>query len=422
MTRTLLLKNTRIPAAFIRQPEGFGGEADGDCLRGDLIIQNAQVWRFAGSDEPVSADETCDLNGQLIMPRLTEVHAHLDKCHTIDRLGAVGGDLMQAIESMAADKHQWTAEDVYQRANQGLEELYQSGCQLVRTHVDWSEDDTPPLAWDVIKQLAQQWQPLLTVQYAALTSLDLFNDITMATRVAARIARDGGVLGTFVFAQDGMQEKLTTLLQLANRFKLNLDFHVDEGLAANLTGLEQIADAAIASNYQGHILCGHVCSLMNLNGRPLQTVIDKVRRAGITIAALPTTNLYLQGRTSGTPDRRGITRIRELRAAGVPVTIGSDNVQDAFCPLGQHSPMNALSLACLTAHLDPPFADWLRAITTDAQRALGVAPTYTDGAPLQQLLISSATSTAGLVAGGNVRCVLLTDYLNKFATTGISHV
>ena len=92
-------------------------------------------------------------------------------------------------------------------------------------------------------------------------------------------------------------------------------------------------------------------------------------------------------------------RITELRAAGVPVVVGSDNVADAFCPLGAHDPRAALALACVTAHLDPPLGAWLPAITTDAARALGVTALHVDNAPLSDLLTCDVTHTADLVSG-----------------------
>jgi cytosine deaminase len=138
---------------------------------------------------------------------------------------------------------------------------------------------------------------------------------------------------------------------------------------------------------------------MNLSGDPLARLIDKLLKAGISICALPTTNLYLQGRTDGTPDRRGITRLRELEKAGVPIVLASDNVADAFCPTGQHDPMAALHLAVLGAHLDPPFDRWLPAITSNARHAMGLTEMSVRTATASDLLISNATSIADLISG-----------------------
>lgn len=173
---------------------------------------------------------------------------------------------------------------------------------------------------------------------------------------------------------------------------------MDEGLADGLDGLRLIAEAVIETGFAGPVLCGHACSLVNLEGEALARMIDLIARSGVAVAALPSTNLYLQGRRTGTPDRRGLTRVRELRAAGVPVAVGTDNVRDAFCPLGRHDPVTSLSLAALAAHLDPPYGDWLAMIATTAEAAMGRPLTHIDGGGLENLIIWEAETTADLIA------------------------
>ena len=236
------------------------------------------------------------------------------------------------------------------------------------------------------------------LQLAALIDLDELADPAIAEAIAKSIAARNGVFGAFVLDQPNRRDGIESAFRVADRFDLMLDFHVDEGLAPDLDGLELIADVAIATGHQGPILCGHACSLMNLNQSSLKKVSDKLLQAGITVASLPATNLFLQGRASGTPDRRGVTRIAELRAAGVPVVVGTDNVRDAFCPLGRHDPRQSLALAALAAHLDPPFGDYLPMISTSARTALGLAPIHVDDAAIGDLVLFDATSTSDLLA------------------------
>lgn len=158
---------------------------------------------------------------------------------------------------------------------------------------------------------------------------------------------------------------------------------------------------ALETGFQGPVLCGHACSLMNFESSDVQRIADKLARAEISIAALPATNLYLQGRSDGTPDRRGITRIRELQDAGVNVVLGADNVRDAFCPLGSHNPLATLSLAALAAHLDPPFGSHLPMITTSARCALGLAPVTVDGAAIGDLQLFDAPSVTAILGNGS---------------------
>ena len=95
----------------------------------------------------------------------------------------------------------------------------------------------------------------------------------------------------------------------------------------------------------------------------------------------------------------GLTRLREARNAGVPVAVGTDNVRDAFCPLGRHDPIQSLALAALVGHLDPPFGDILPMITTDAQAALGLPVIKVDGAAATDLLAFPVSTSSELLAG-----------------------
>src|SRR5256885_9617618 len=95
--------------------------------------------------------------------------------------------------------------------------------------------------------------------------------------------------------------------------------HDDETDEVGVRTLEMIADEALTRGYIGRVCAGHVCSLSAADHAYAERVIEKCRRASISIAANPVTNLVLQGRGDRGLIRRGTTRIGELRAAGVDV-------------------------------------------------------------------------------------------------------
>lgn len=389
-TPTQVLRDVRVPRQLVGDTAAFKGVPDGVFLRGDLVLTGERV---AGMDPGRPTAQP-----RMVFPMLVEAHCHLDKCHTIDRLGGVGGDLPAAIEAQARDKVNWTVDDIKARARRGLDELEAAGCGLVRSHVDWGDGPEPPPAWAALGDLADETGRNLQLERAALIGVDQMADTEFAVAVARRIAQDGGVLGAFVLHQPKRSAGIRTCFEMADRFGLALDFHVDEGLDPALNGLEHIADAALETGFQGPVLCGHACALMNHTAASRTRLFAKLAASGLSIAALPTTNLYLQGRTDGTPDRRGLTRLRELHAAGVPIVVGSDNVADAFCPTGRHDPFFALHLAVLAAHLDPPLDQWLTLVTTNAAAALGRPFSGFAGAHISQLRLSDAASLSDLVS------------------------
>ncbi len=409
MPDKLIIQNARIPSALVSDDVTSHARVEQDCLYGDLLCVDGVIRGFVQNNNITSAPKV-DIKGQIILPLLVEPHCHLDKCYTVQRLGGVGGDLNHAIEVQFQDKLNWTEDDIYLRARKGLEELYVSGCGLVRTHIDWSSDrqnpEQAPVAWRVIEQLSEEYADQLQLERSPLLSLELFDNEDCVNAICRRISAkpngcpSGAVLGVFLLGHNDVEQRLITVFKLAEKYNLKLDFHVDESLE-KLNGLAQIAKTMLDLKFQGSVVCGHACALMNCHGSELKQTIDLVAESGLSVVALPSTNLYLQGRNQGTPDRRGMTRIKELVDARVNVAIGCDNVADAFCPIGKFDPMHSLSLAILAGHLDPPYDRWLCSITTIASKSLGHRPTFFDQAVLSDLLICNATNTSAVISGAS---------------------
>lgn len=384
-----VLPGVLVPVSLVANPTAIGGVRQGDLLAGDLLLRSGRVERLA----PPTANPA-----HLVLPHFTDPHVHLDKCHTADRLPDIGGDLMAAIAAQRQDKQNWTADDIRSRARRGIAQLASAGCGAVRSHVDWGNAGDPaavPLAWQVLGET--DIPANMVLQRAALVDMPTMADAASALPIARKVAQDGGVLGTFVFAQSDRKAGIANAFQLADRFGLALDFHADEGLQEGLDGVEAIADAALHCGFQGPVLIGHACALMNRTTDDVARIAEKLARAGISVTALPLTNLHLQGRNGGTPDRRGLTRVRELRDAGVNVVLAADNVRDAFCPVGNHDPRQTLTLGILAAHLDPPLGNLLPMISTAARDAIGLLPQTVDGAAVADLICTEATSVTDML-------------------------
>jgi cytosine deaminase len=301
------------------------------------------------------------------MPLAVDAHVHLDKCYTAHRCSAAEPGLFGAIEAMASDKANWSADDLRGRISRGLADAAGHGVGLIRSHVDWTEP-AAPLAWSI---MGEATHPGITLQRAALVSLDLLGDPVIGPEIARRVAADGGVLGSFVYRHANYADHLKQVFRLAADHGLRLDFHVDEGLDADAIGIDEIACLTRDHGMAGLVLCGHGCALSIRDDA--DRAIALMAEAGLALTILPTTNLHLQDMAPGrTPRLRGMAPAQELRSAGVTVLFASDNVRDPFYPYGTHDPLEMLRLACLTLHLDPD--DWLGAITDDAAQACGLCP------------------------------------------------
>ncbi|HGL6315315.1 amidohydrolase family protein [Burkholderia multivorans] len=303
-----------------------------------------------------------DLEGALVLPALVETHAHLDKAYTRSRLGALAPGLLPAIAAMHEDRANWTDDDLLRRANRALEAAWTAGVTYLRTHVDWW-DTRAPRAWQRFGELAQTWRTRVRLERVALVPLPLIDGVGNAREIASQIAAsDDAVLGAFIHTSNYVRASIDHLIDAAAAASLALDLHIDEELDAHAFGLEHVttrAEQHLRAGGLRRIVCSHACALAARDEDSALTLLDRISRVPLSLVALPTTNLLLQDARAGrTPRRRGLSLLHEARSRGIPVLIGSDNVQDAFCPLGNFDPVEALGIGVLAAQLNDPFDRW----------------------------------------------------------------
>jgi cytosine deaminase len=325
----------------------------------DVVLDGAQVRSIAPARGPAQG---------LLLPAFADVHVHLDKSYTVAEVGAAEGDLFAAITRTAEHRKTWTAPSLQARMGRALDDAWRSGTRALRTHLDWHQP-TAPVSLGVFQGLRDAWAGRLDVQFVSLTPIDVLADPQAGPAIAADVARAGGLLGAFIYRNADLDAKLDTVFALAAQHGLELDFHVDEGLHPDADGLRRIAVRAARSTVR--VTCSHCCSLSVQPAAEAAATLAQVAGAGISLVALPTTNLYLQGAWDATPLERGITRVREAAVAGLRPCIASDNVADAFYPYGSYDLLESYVLGVQMAHLAPAL-DWVDSITTSPARAMGL--------------------------------------------------
>ncbi|MBB3640855.1 MULTISPECIES: amidohydrolase family protein [Variovorax] len=373
----------------LRIPAPLRGFAAGDVQLFDIVLAGDRVASIAPSAQQQHAKGT-------LLSALVEAHAHIDKNYTVQDVGAAQGNLFVAIERMNRHRESWTGESLRLRMERALRDAWLSGTRALRTHLDWVQPE-PPAALAVFEALREEWRGRIELQFVSLTPLDLFAGIDAGERIAREVKRAGGVLGAFVYRNEGIVHKLGRVFDLAQQHGLALDFHVDEGLDIEATGLRSIAQLVRARDFGQGVVCGHACSLSVQEDAVAAETLALCAGAGIHLVALPTTNLYLQGAWDRTPVQRGITRIREAAARGLRASLATDNVQDAFYPYGSYDLLETFGLGVQAAHLAPA-DDWLDTVTVSPAKALGLAwdGRIAPGCPAD-LLVLSATGEHELI-------------------------
>ncbi|MDP9045214.1 MAG: amidohydrolase family protein, partial [Pseudomonadota bacterium] len=329
----------------------------------DLRLVDGRVESIAPHAGPVAG--AWQLDGRPVLPGLVEAHTHIDKAFTLPRLSVLKPGLLAAIDTMVADRQTWTEADVRERAARCLDWAYEAGVVKLRTHCDWWEPQGAPLAWNVLRELGEEWSGRIALERVSLIPLPLFEDRATAHALARAVAAGGpgACLGAFVHTSNWGAASLRHVFEAAQAFDLDVDLHCDEELNPQAQGLATTAALLRALKFEGRVVCGHNCALSVQPDAQALATLDAVAAAPITLVSLPTTNLLLQDAQTGrTPRQRGVTLIKEARARGIPLLIATDNVQDAFCRAGSFDPVEALAIGALAAQLEQPFDDWSQAV------------------------------------------------------------
>ena len=369
------LRNANVPASLIMGGSKWTPRKPpvDNLLTVDIEIQDGLISTImaAGTFTSLSAPSV-DLQGGMVWACFAELHTHLDKGHTEGRSPNPDGSFAGALGAGSRDaKKYWNAEDVYRRMEFGLKCSYVHGTRAIRTHID-SAGKQGLVTWEVFDQLRLKWADRLHLQAVALVALDHYLTPS-GEKLADLVAEKGGILGGVAFTNPDLEAQIDRSFVLAKSRKLALDFHVDENNEPDSKCLRLVAEAAIRHRFKGRVVCGHCCSLSVHPEEEVAETIALVKKAGIAVVSLPMCNLYLQDRSpSKTPYWRGVTQLHELKKAGVPVVISSDNCRDPFFGFGDHDGLEVFNQSVRIAHLDLPYGDWVNAITLTPGEVMGL--------------------------------------------------
>jgi len=329
MTLTHILRRVRL-------------EADGPLI--DIGIAGERIAAIE-RDLPASAPET-DGAGGFAFPGFVETHVHLDKACILDRCPA-GDSLPDAIAGVKAAKAGFSEEDVAQRASRVLAAAIGHGTTLMRTHVELDPVIGLRGLRGVQEAVARHaWG--IDVELCVFPQDGLLN--LPGTEALLRQALDEGapVLGACPYTDSDPLGHLDTVFAMARDYDVPIDMHLDFDLVPDAGMIEAVCARTAAAGWGGRVTIGHVTRLSALPPDRLAETLARMADAGVSLTALPATDLFLMGREASHLLPRGVAPMLAARDAGVCCSISTNNMLNPFTPMGDGS---ALRIAHLYAHV-----------------------------------------------------------------------
>jgi cytosine deaminase len=366
----------------------------------EAVVPRAPAAGAAGWGAGDEADGVgLDAAGWRVLPAACEPHAHLDKALTASRADpGAGNDLVAAIEQWRAMLPGVDAADISARALAAIHRYVARGITTIRTHVDVPFTGDPLRGVDALVALREQLRGRVTLQVSLLAGPEAPDAV-----IAEAVARGIDVIGGCPHLAPDPHREVTRMLDVAERHGLPVDLHADE--QTDVTGPDErmdivdLAEQVLARGLAQRVTASHCVRLGSLPPERLEPVLELVARAGLGIVTLPITNLYLQGRDATHLQPRGLTAVRRILDAGIPLAAGGDNLRDPFNPGGRADPFETTSLLMTAGHLRPQEA--LAAVTSGARAVLGLPPAGTAPGDVADLLLVPDTDLGDVLAGAD---------------------
>lgn len=391
MSSTLLRQTTIVHGAVTRESH-------------DIRIVDDRIADI-GTDLPVEGSSVVDLAGWIVVPAAVEPHAHLDKAFLAERIQNPTGDLMGAITAMRANRGLLSVDETIERAERAARLMATNGYRAVRTHADTTSEHGLH-SIEALVEVRRRVIDVIDVEIVALCGWPVVGPDAADQRalLAAALGAGADLVGGCPHLEDegGSAAATEFFLQTATDHGVGVDLHTDETLDPAASGLVDLANMVL-DEFEHPVTASHCVSLGMQDAGRQREIAELVASAGISVVALPHTNLHLQGRGSA-PMPRGLTAVDALRTAGVNLAAGADNLQDPFNPLGRACPFETAGLMVMAAHLLPHDA-WAT-VTDNAARILqleAVSPAPGDQADL--LAVRAATVREAIAFGPNDRMV-----------------
>jgi len=294
--------------------------------------------RIAAIEPRIEAEagQVIDARGYLLAPPFVDCHFHMDATLSLGlpRLNQ-SGTLLEGIALWGELKSQLTHEAVAERALRYCDLAVSQGLLAVRSHVDVCDDRL--LAVEALLEVKKRVKPYLDLQLVAFPQDGYFRSPSAARNLERALDLGVEVVGGIPHFERTMAEgaaSVKALCEIAARRGLRVDLHCDESDDPLSRHVETLACEAQRLRLGDHATGSHLTSMHSMNNYYVSKLLPLIAESGISAISNPLVNLTLQGRHDTYPRRRGMTRVAEMRALGIPVALGQDCMMDPWYGLG----------------------------------------------------------------------------------------
>ena len=302
----------------------------------DIACRGGRIVAVARGIE-ADAERTIDAAGNLVSPPFVDCHFHMDSTLTLGRPRLNrSGTLLEGIALWGELRPTLTHDEMVERALRYCDLAVAQGLLAIRSHVDVT--DAGLVGVGALLDVQRQVAPYLDLQLVAFPQDGLYRSEEAEANLLRALDMGVTIVGGIPHGERTMgdgRRSVVRLVEIADERGLMVDLHCDETDDPHSRHIETLAAETHRRGMGGRVAGSHLTSMHSMDNYYASKLIGLMAEARVAAIANPLINITLSGRHDTYPKRRGLTRVEELRAAGVPVAWGHDCVMDPWYPLGR---------------------------------------------------------------------------------------
>ncbi len=320
----------------------------------DIGIIGETIAAIGRIDAP-SATEI-DATGDLVSPPFVDPHFHMDATlsYGLPRING-SGTLLEGIALWGELRETATLEDMRDRALAYCDWAVAQGLLAIRSHVDVTDDRL--LGVQALLEVKRLTAPYLDIQLVAFPQDGLYRHRAGLANLGRALDMGVDVVGGIPHFERTMTEgaaSVRALAEIAAERGLPIDLHCDETDDPLSRHIETLTFETERLGLGGRATGSHLTSMHSMDNSYASKLLPLIAEAGVAALPNPLINITLQGRHDSYPKRRGLTRVREMQALGIPVGWGQDCVMDPWYSLGSADMLDVAHMGLHVAQLTSP--------------------------------------------------------------------
>lgn len=384
-----------------------GGLLRGDSdRRMDIGVVDGRIEAI-GENLEASATEIVEAGGNLVTESFCNPHLHLCKVYTLEMMDEASmqnyhresmGKAMTAIELAARVKENYDETWIIENVRRALALSALNG----GTHLRGFADVDSKARLEGVKALLrakEEFAGILDLQVVAFAQDGLAREPQALELMRQAMELGADVVGGIPwieYTDTDIHDHVTQIFDLAEAFDADVSMLVDDAGDPGLRSLETMAVQTIERGWQGRSLAHHARA-MQLYPKPyFQKIAALLQRADMGVVTDPHTGPLH-------------ARVRELLQEGVLVSLGQDDISDAYYPYGRN---NMLEVAFLASHLlwmttRAEMDTLYEMITTWAAQCMGIENfKLREGAPAHLVVLRAPSVPEALRSHERPLCVI----------------